>query len=350
MDQQVDRRKYLSVAATTAGTVAAGCIDIDINETERDAFRLTSYGIDDVALGPTYRPYLIDPLDVDASYSVALSDTYTQNAIEELVDTGSLDTRGWALSYRTDWGPTERDARTCFEHDGAYYRVHVESSDHVERERWVFGFDWTDGDPPTDATVVTPSDTGLSPTDQRIVEAASAQIPPEGEREVTYEPPRISRSVVFHDELDPDDSDLVPQPPFDYLDRDGEYVRAVAHHVPVTRPERTFSAERVAKSRDGYREYAEETFPDAHFSDVDLSEEATEVLESAISTDEGLAHEEEPPLSDGLGTVLAHLGIADSLEPYDSYDRLVVFRNALAEYRNRWYEFTLFVDPEPREG
>ncbi|MFC3956963.1 hypothetical protein [Halovivax cerinus] len=342
------RRQYLSAVFTSFAVVTTGCVSIGPGSENK--YRLKTRHVDDPIRGSGYRPYLVDPLEIESKYSIELSDAYKQDKVDQLVETGAVDTRAWELSFRTDWGTGKRDRRTCLEHDGAYYRVWVESREEVERERWVFRFDWNDTNPADDSTIITLGDNSLAGDDQRIVEAARELIPEKDDRDVSYERPRFSHAVIFHDELDPGESDLVPDPPFDYLETDDEYFRAVTERGPIEHPEQTFTVERVADSYEGYREYAKETFPDARFSDVDLSEEAIEILESATTLEGSLySYEEEPPLSDALEEVLEPLSITEHLEPLNSYDEVIWFRDALAEFRDEWYEFELILYPEDHE-
>lgn len=340
------RRKILAVAGTTIGTTIAGCISFGSGPDEK--FRLVSNDIRGVTQGPRSRPYLIDPLDIDSKYSIELSDAYKRAKIEELVETGTVSTRAWELSYQTDWGPIERDNRCCIEYDGTYYRVRVESREEVKRGRWVFYLDWNDQNPSDDDEVITLGDNSLSDQDQEVLRTAWEEIPSPDLRRMD-ERSLTEFTVVFHEELHPDESELVPNPSSDYIEHNGEHFRAVTEYGSVERPEQTFSIEPVADSFEQYQVYAKETFPDARFSNVDLSADATEILETAIDIDEGFAYEEKPPLSDALEEVLDHLTITEYLEPHDSYDDVTWFNDALAEYRHRWYEFTLIIYPEDYE-
>ncbi|APW97933.1 hypothetical protein CHINAEXTREME_09145 [Halobiforma lacisalsi AJ5] len=306
--------------------------------------------IDNIATGPSksIRQYLIDPFDVDSAYSVELSDEYKRTKIDELVDTGTVSTRGWELSSRSKWGPTWRDQRTAFAYDGTYYRVRIESQAAVERERWVFYLDWDDQNPGEDATIISLSDNSLSKQDRMILEAAQGMIPYRDRRD--FDPDRPNRfTVVFHEELDADSSNLVPDPPFDYLEHDGEYFRAVSERGSVEKTEQTFTVEPVAESYTEYRQYAEDTYPDVRFSNVDLSEGAAEVLDEAtrvnLTPPDESVYKEKPPLSSELEEVLEHLTIAEYLEPHDAIDDSMHFYNAVAEYGGQWYEFDLSVYP-----
>lgn len=346
MNRLSSRRSFLAGTGVAIGALTAGC-----SSGPDPKFQLKTHRVEDLAHGPDIGEYVIDPLESKSKYSVDLSDEYKQAKVEELVDTGSVSTRAWELSYRNQWGPTWRDRRQCFEFDDTYYRIRVESRAEVTRERWVFYLDWDDQNPDDDdAAVISLPDHSLSEQDQLIVETARADIPHEDRRDVGHDRPRNMTAVVFHEELDAEESDLAPDPPFHYLEHDDEYFRTVTERGAIERPEQRFTAEPVGESFDEYREYAEENYPDSRFSNVDLSEEATEILDTAIGIDEGFAYEEEPPLSEALEEVLDHLTITEYLEPHDTYEHSTWFRDALAEYRNRWYEFTLVIYPEDHES
>jgi len=68
------------------------------------------------------------------------------------------------------------------------------------------------------------------------------------------------------------------------------------------------------------------------------------VIDDAIS-DDPRRYEEGAPPSDEFVEVLEALDIAGDLEPIDSYDDRVDFRNIVAEYQDTTYRFGLIVTP-----
>lgn len=334
MDCTYSRRSFLARTSTIAGTLGlAGCFGAG----PLSKFRLTSFELPDIT-----SEFVENPIESKSKYELDYSDAYKQAKVDELVETGTVSTRGWELSYRNTWGDDWRHHRHVLLRDGTYYRIYVEDVTYVERERWQFTLGWYDQDPSESDTVVSRPVSSLSDRDQKIVAAAADGIPADGRRG----PVKNERNeVTYHAELDADESDLVPNPPFDYLDYEGEYFRAAAEQRPITHKEQTFSVEAVADSQSEYEQYAHDEFPDARFADVSLSSSAEDVMEVVTSVHEGYAYEEEPPLSEGLEEVLEHLTIADDLKPHDSYDDTTWFYGALAEYDGQWYDFDLVIYP-----
>lgn len=327
------RRTILAKTGLTVGVMGlSGCSGMMAGS----KFRLKSRHIPNVT-----SQYVEDPVEIGSNYNVDYSDEYKRSKVDELVETGTVSTRGWELSYRVDWGRDWRDKRQCVRRDGTYYRIFVEDAADVDRQRWQFFLGWDDQDPADDDTVVSLPLDSLSEQDRTVVAAGAEAIPPEGRRP---SPSNTTRSkVIFHEELDADESELVPSPPFDYLKYEGEYFRATTAKETATRKEQTFAAELVAESRSEYDRYGRQTFPDARFSDASLSSDAASVLDEATGGD-GL-YEETTPLSGGLEEVLGHLSIEDDLDSPDAYDDPTWFRDAVAEYDHRWYEFDFVVYP-----
>lgn len=329
------RRELLTTAGMASIGGIAGCMDISKGMSE---FRLTSFELPNIT-----SEFVVNPLDIESGYSVDYSDEYKQSRITELFETGTVSTRGWDVSELKEWGPIERDKRQVMVNDGTYYRIRVEESKPVERERWVFYFDWNVEAPSDDEAVVSPPLESLSPQDRKIVIEAEKALPRSDMRNGA-EIGLNAYSAIFHDGIDIKASDLVPSPPFEYY-HDGEYLRAVVGQRTIEKREKTYSAAPIAESESEYEKYARETFPDARFADISLSSDARDVLDKATSSESGSKYEEEPPLSDGLEEVLEHLTIAKHLKPHDEYEDRVYFRNALAKYDGRWQLFDLVIDP-----
>jgi len=338
MSRIQNRRRFLATLCATAGAGAlAGCGERTLDP----QFRLTAYEIDDVAAGHQDGGYLVDSADIDSKYTVGYSDSYRRSRVEELIETGSMTARGWPLASRTEWGPVWRDGRRCIEHDGTYYRLRTEAVTESERTRWQLRLRWIGLRTEPEVAIDELSAESLSEQDQELLTSTAASLP-DPELDFRTEP---IVTATYHDELDPEASELIPSPPFTHLKHDDGAIQVTAEQASVTRTERTISAEPVAESRSAYEQYARENFPDARYSSIALSDDAEEVLDQVTSSEEEYTYSEEPSLSTELESVLEPLGIARHLEPHDAYSEVVWFRDALAEYRDSWYVFTLMVHP-----
>jgi len=347
MNGHRNRRAFLATIGASVGTIAtAGCISIGNDRGLDDKLRLSARRLDDIATGVERGErarddagFLVDPTEVSAHYPNDYSDGYKESRVGELVGTGTVSALEWPLVAEREWGRERRDQRRCFAHDGTYYRVHIDDVEERDRERWEFRLRWDDQRPSTEATVEPFPTPSLGEPDRELVAAVVENLPTSAHLE-----PSPFEHAVFHDELDPEASDLVPSPSFEYLAYDDEHYRARTVRTVGPERERTFSAEPVAQSRSEYEQYARETFPDADYDDVELSTDAEEILDEVASSGYGYEdYEEEPPLSDALEEVLEPLGIADQLEPFDAYEESTRFEGALGRFDGIWYEFELSV-------
>lgn len=328
------RRELLASVAAGAGAVgSAGCVSFGGTSS---GFHLTAYRPPE---GLDY--HVEDPLEIRSKYTPDYSDAYKRETVEELVETGTVSTRAWELGYRLSWGRERRDLKRCLRYDGTYYRVHVESSRDVARERWTIYLDWTADGPAEDDTVAARPVTSLSERDRAVFDAVLEELPATGRR--LQDP--VDYGVVYHRELDAGESELVPDPPFDYLEKEWETPRVVTRRIDDERVERTVSVEPVAESESECLEYARSEFPEARLRRSDLSDAARDVVDEVAGPGDAIAYEEEPPLSDGLEEVLERLGIADELRPHEEYEEPVEFAGALATYQDAWTVFGLEIYP-----
>jgi len=334
------RRSLLQRAGVVAGlatTVSAGCL----SGGRESGYRLVPHEMDGT-LADEFR--LVQPTSVEAETRIDYDTETKRDWLATLFDTGDVTAVQWPLVHPDDWGTGTRPRPTFLQRDGGYHEVTTEATRDVERERWLFAVQRTDETPPDGATVASePFD--LSWRDRDTLEAALDAVYAGNDGFLGQPEVDGLRPVQYHRDMDPEASELVPEPPFDYVDHAGDTYRVEVEQRTVTVPERTFAVEQVASSRDAFESYVEETVPDARFDRDALSEAVRDVLDAAVDSEPGSRYHEEPPLSDGLATVLDRLGIGDDLESHDSYDDPVAFRNAVASYDGDWYLFDLLVKP-----
>lgn len=334
------RRRALRLIGTAGfATATAGCLSMGTDS----GYTLVGEQIDTSSIG---RPYFrSDPVAIEATTRVDLDTETKAQSLATLLDTGRVTVRQWPLVGRDDWGKETRPRPTFFEREGTYYEVQVADERYVDQERWHFAFERTDGNPPDDATVVSDPVGGLSDQDTQIVQAALDAVYA-GHDGFLGEPEFDGlQTVEFHRDLSVAESDLVPSPPFDFVESEDETFRAVTEQRTVAVPEWTYEIEAVADSREAFDAYGGEAIQETELVTSDLTEPALDVLDTAVSETDNDRYEEEPPLSDGLSAVLDALGIAGALQSIDSYDERVAFRNVVAAYEGTTYRFDLLVMP-----
>lgn len=233
-----------------------------------------------------------------------------------LIDDGSLTTEGFAL-YPLDW-----DGRYV-ERNGTYYETAVERTGEVTRERWILWFDLIEGDPPADAEVFTsslgtgePTDLaaayGLSERDVRVVEDAAGQIPREGfDFQDPEDDPPGRRGHVFL-RRGPDQTALLPDPPFTHVAFETDdrtwYARVVTERATVALRRYEHTATAVAESTAEYVEHLRDRYLEAAFDRRRLPDAQRDILDTITAG--GGRYEERQPRSDALTAVLTRLGLA----------------------------------------
>ena len=338
MSAQYTRRTLLTTLGAAGVTSVAGCLS-----SGESRFRLSAY--------PTEDPYeaflLTDPAGHRAQFAIDYSDEYKRAVYDELLASGSVTVLNYQLAHEYEFGPEKRE-RPQFATDGdRYYRIHVETVRTVERDWWEFYLDLQDAEQGNSTDPVTVPVTSLSDRDQQILQQAMEAAAADRDTAIDVGDQKPgSRGVTYHHHLDTEASDLVPSPPFEYLQHNDHLFQARAKRdtIPVT--EQTFTAEQISESRSEYEQYVRDTVLEIDFSTVSLSSEAMDVLDTA--TDERPVsgfYEESPPMSNGLGTVLTQLNAADQVQEHSEYTEYTTFPNMYAIYDGSWYEFELAVYP-----
>jgi len=255
----------------------------------------------------------------------------------ELLDSGELTTEAQPL------GPYEPDgtARPAYaEHDGAYYRVRVTDVEEVSLDRWEFWFEPVER-APDDAEVVENPTEGLSELDADIVERATqyalgAVVDDDDLSAV----PHGNRGVVYFEPMSPDESELVTDPPFEYVrvEPDTEFLdekqtlRARATEGSVDAKRYVHETERVAASESELAELLADHI-DAAFDDADEG-----VRDIVAEASEDGTYAEREPISDAFADVLDRLGVTDP--SLDDSTSVRTWRRHY-EYDGRYYRTTL---------
>ncbi|SDG21642.1 hypothetical protein SAMN04488067_12036 [Halorubrum xinjiangense] len=337
-DMLCSRRRALRLLGAAGATAAtAGCL----SPGSLDAYALLG---DDLDLSSIGRPYLWpDPTDIDAVTRVDFATEAKASYLSELFDTGELTVRQWPLVGRDAWGTETRPRPTFLERDGTFYEVRVADERLLERERWHFALDRLEENPPDDAAVAQPP-FDLSEQDGRVLDAALDAVYA-GHDGFLGDPEFDElQTVEFHHGLDAEASALVPSPPFEFVEYEDEFFWAVAERRTVEVPEWTYAISEIADRRSRFTEHARAAIVERDLESDGLSSGARGVVDDAIAEDPRRYEEGAPP-SDELSEVLDALGIAGDLEPIESYDDRVDFRNVVVEYEAGIYRFDLILSP-----
>lgn len=331
------RRSALRWIGATAGlTATAGCLNFGSSS----GYTLVAQDINTGAMGETF--LVSDPVSVQAETRVDFATETKQQYVADLFENGRVTAQQWPLVARDEWGTGTRPRPTFIRRDGTYYEVRVTDQQHVEQERWLFAFERTDEIPPDDARVLNDPFTSLSEADGRIVRAALDAIYA-GHDGFLGDPEFDDLQFVqYHHDMSVEESELVPSPPFDFVQSEDEYFGAVTEQRVVSVPEWTFAVEPIADTEDDFETYVTETIPETRLDENGLSDAAREILNTAVSESQ---HEEDDPLSDGLSEVLGELGIIGDLEPIGAYEERTAFRGVVASYDDSWYRFDLLAVP-----
>ncbi|WP_128906419.1 hypothetical protein [Halorubrum amylolyticum] len=332
------RRRALQLLGASAATAAtAGCL----GPGSLDSYALIG---DQLDLSSIERPYLWpDPTAIDAVTRVDFTAEAKTASLSELFDTGSVTVRQWPLVGRDSWGTETKPRPTFLERDGTFYEVRIAEERHLERKRWHVAVERTDESPPDDATVARPP-FDLSTQDERVLDAALDAVYAGNDGFLGDPEFDELQAVEFHHGIDAEASDLVPSPPFEFVEYEDQYFRPVAERRTVRVPEWTYTVNEIADTRVEFVEYAREAIVERDLNAAGLSEPAQGVVDDAIAEDPRRYEEGAPP-SDGLADALNALGIAGDLQPIDDYEDRVDFRNVVAEYRDGVYRFDLIVTP-----
>jgi len=346
MNLRCSRRRVLQflgasgVMATTAGCLSPGSLD--------DYALVTSTELEPSSTEPYDPPYLWpDPTDIEATTRVDFTDVTKAQYVSELFETGSVTVQQWPLVMRDQWGNGSVPRPTFLQRDGGFYEVRISEERRLERERWHFAVERVDEEPPDDATVERrPFD--LSTQDERVLEAALDAVY-EGSENLGGPESDERRTVEYHQGLDAQASELVPSPPFDFVQGTHDHFRPITERRRVRVPVWTYTVDEVAETRAAFTEYAWNVVVEYDLSAGDLSQSARGVIDDALGGD-ARRYEESAPPSDELSEVLEALGIARDLQPIDAYDDRVDFRGVVAEYENAVYQFALVVTPPSARG
>ena len=272
-------------------------------------------------------------------------DTLDQEFLTELIAQGPVTADGVRISN------LGADNLSYVKHDGTHYEISATELGTVTREKWLFWFDKINSEPPADAEIYssslglgdqTPLDTtyDLSELDIHVVETAEGQMAPEyGFIDLEEDRPPRHRGHLFLRRT-PDETDLIPEPPFTHVAFESGngtvYARAVVERISVELTQFKYTATPVGDTAEVVNQYLRQEYLTTSFSSEELSDEQQSLLSE---TWVGQGYEETTPLSGGYTAILEQLKVMDTEQPEP---KMVEFSNDVYfEYDGTYYEAQL---------
>lgn len=296
------RRRFLTGLAAAGATTLAGCSAL--GGPRRTLKSRPDDGADSIELF-RWRP---------AANAVHYDERDAEALAEELRESGSVESIEAPLLERRPSGETGyRPAYT--EVDGSYHRVRVDS-EGVTLERWVVWMEPLEELPAGVDYTTTPRE-GRSDLDAEIIDRAIGEAHVSVLEERDHAQQRAyRRGTVFFDPLDPEDSDLVPDPPFEYalVEPESEFgpeelpLRLHVEREAVETTRYTHSLEAVTANRDALLDHIETEHVVAAFEGESLSEAERNVLEDSTAI---TGYHEEGSPSEAFESVLSALSAAE---------------------------------------
>lgn len=328
-DTPLSRRRFVAATAT-ALPVLSGCSYVT------GRFILSGFAFDT----PARETYLTTRTPTtEANFKVDFTPERKEKLYRELVETGTLSCVEWPFTYSYEFGRSTRTRPRYVRHEGVYYDVECEMGSE-SRELVELFMRPIDGDPPENVrTRTTPVDS-LSKRDRTILSAALKESRFEAE-EAKSEPQFGGRGVLYHPGIDISESDLAPDPAFDYVRWEGRWWELFTERGTMELDTYSFSLREVAREESAYVNYLHEHDVFARIGADEISGQAERIPDAATTQDSGFIYEERPPASGGLRTVLERLGIDDRVKPYREYDDYEDFDFMPIQYKGGWYEVSL---------
>lgn len=326
------RREFLATTAGVAGSIGlTGCLDGGAGGVQY-VFSTNDEG---ASVGEVLRSYRRPPLtERSPNFVIDYPVEYKTDLAETLLTEGRVETVQLQYTFVYPFGTTGRSRPRFAERDGTHYRIVESSQRAVPTKIRSLYVEPVSESPPSSATVLSMPPTDLSETDAKIVERALEAIAPTGQEPLdTDELSFPFRGVLLHDKFDAEASALVPELPFDYLERDGDYFAVDVERGTTELTHYTYTAEAVAESASALRTYVTDEVAVARIAPDDPPSAAQDVLATATNDSESRQYKESGPFSEGLDWVVSELGMT----PYLPEDRAKTeFDGVLFEYDGRW--------------
>jgi hypothetical protein len=326
------RREFLAATTGVAGSVGlAGCLGGGAGGVQY------VFGTDDEAgsVEGLLRNYRRPPLvKKSPNFVIDYPEAHKRGLTETLLTEGRVETVQLQYTFRYPFGITSRSRPRFTRRDGTHYRIVEAAQREVPTKLRSLYVEPVSESPPSSATVASVPLANLSETDAKIVERALEAVAPPGREPIDTDTLSFPyRGVLLHDKFDAEASELVPELPFDYLERDGDYFAVHVERGTTELTHYTYTAEAVAESESALRTYVTDEVAVARIAPDDPPSEAQDVLATATNDGESRQYRERGSFSEGLDWLVSELGMEPYL-PEDPAD--TEFDGALFEYDGRW--------------
>ncbi|WP_135826856.1 hypothetical protein [Halorussus ruber] len=321
------RRRLLGLAGVGVSSALSGCSLLASSSSARYSLQSSPRG------GTT----LLDLFEWEPRQQALHVRRHADALVAELLDSGEMTTEAQPLG---PYDPNGSPPLAYTEYEGSYYSVRVTAVEEVSLDRWEFWFEPVE-QAPADVDPVENLSEGLSDFDAEIADRAVAEA-----MGAVVDGVNLStvahgeRGVVFFDPMDPAESELVPNPPFEYVraEPDNEFLdekqtlRAHATDGNVKTKRYVHETERVADSKSELEDVLSGHI-DATFGED--PEDIREILDETI----GGVYAEREPISESFESLIAQLGIDDPTPPDESGASRAWRRHY--EYEGDYYATTL---------
>ena len=318
--QRLTRRQLCGAAAAVTAGSLGGCVEVSSGGGEVSLFA-GDEGLSEVFL-------------LEGSYGAPNVARNAETLRATLRDTGSVETLEASLAGRVSHPDTSvpGETRPRFLAADGYHRLSLADATRTTVDEWVIWFE-TVAEAPSDARPVDALAAERGGLDAQILRRAKTAVGTALAADETPadRPPR-DRGYVLFDPTTADDTELAPDPPFEYAIFEGEEnflpdeqpVRLRVERVAVETTRYTTTAQRVADDRAGFDDYLDVNVLDATFAAADLPGERREILDAAAGN--GYREESATP-SEPFRALLRRLGV-ETFEADDGFTRTVTYRYA----------------------
>ncbi|MEZ3145524.1 hypothetical protein [Halobaculum sp. MBLA0143] len=321
--QRLTRRRLCGVGAAVGGSWLGGCLSVSPGG-EVSLFA-GDEGLADVFL-------------LRESLGAPHVARHVETLRRTLVDTGSVETLETTIDGRVshpDTSVSPAVSRPRFVEADGYYRISPTEATPTTVDEWVVWFEPVDAAPDGVESI----DTRVAEADRfdaQILRRAKATLGTALAADETLgDRPLRDRGYVLFDPTTPEETALVPNPPFEHAVFEGEEnflpdeqpVRLRVRRGPVETTRYTNTVERVADDRADFADYLDANVLDATFDADDLPADRREILDTAA----GDGYREDGTPSEPFRTLLERLGV-ETFEHDDRFTRTVTYRYAGTVY------------------
>lgn len=258
----------------------------------------------------------------------------------------------WATEQRSAWetavtggryttyGYPPLPADEYTEHEGTYYRLHVDITGSERIERSVLRLEWVGRVDELDDVPEHVARDDLPPLDRNNVMPAyfAARA-----REYGGSAPwdAVERGGTVYRHLDAAESELAPTPEHEYVRVHDTVLSVEVTQERLVEPAYTATATKVADSAAAFERVADAALVDVRLRSRDLSTAVRDLLRRTVGLD---VYREETPLSDTYRELLVLLGFHDLLELSSDADRGDARNGLYLKFDDEYHRYSCYVN------